>query len=164
MLLVEPSGRVREHGVDLARLRGQVGARHHLAAVVARDLLEQPLELADVAVDRAHEVALATILAANLLERLLPLHGVQLVREHVAVPTVVALPQLGRRLVIDHAGDVDGERVERVDAAAHGAGRLTPGSRPRSRPRRWSRPWSWPWRWSRPRTACDRHLLGLLRG
>src|SRR5216684_9386895 len=83
-LSVEPAGRVREHGIHLARLRGQVGARHHLAAIVARDFLEQPLELADIAIDRAHEIAVAAILLADLLERLLALHGVELAREHVA--------------------------------------------------------------------------------
>src|SRR6187455_2733736 len=65
---VEPSGSVREHGVDLAGLRGEIGARHRLAAIVARDLLEQPLELADVAVDGALEIALAAIFPADFLE------------------------------------------------------------------------------------------------
>src|SRR5436190_633420 len=101
--LIEPSGGVGQHGVDLAGLRGEIGARQRLAAIVARDLLEQPLELADIAVDRAHEVAVGAVLAADLVERLLALHGVELARKHVAFAAVVALPQLGRRLVIDHA-------------------------------------------------------------
>src|SRR5579859_7493675 len=61
--LIEAAGRVRQHGVDLAGFRGQIGARHHLAAVVARDLFEQPLKLADVAVDRLLELAVGAILA-----------------------------------------------------------------------------------------------------
>src|SRR5262245_31879741 len=44
-LLIEPAGRVRQHGVDLAGLRGEIRPRHHLTAIVARDLIEQALEL-----------------------------------------------------------------------------------------------------------------------
>src|SRR6266446_9714113 len=79
---VETAGGVGEHGVDLARRRGEIGARQHLAAVVARDFLEQPLELADIAVDGALEIAIAAVALADFLERLLPLHGVELAREH----------------------------------------------------------------------------------
>src|SRR5262245_15040100 len=112
LLLVETSCRVGEHGVDLARLRGEIGTRHHLAAVVARNLLEQPLELDDVAVDGALEFAVAAILPADLLERLLALHGVELAaRERVAVAALVAVPQVGGGVVVDHAGNVDRERI-----------------------------------------------------
>src|SRR6516165_2017218 len=75
---VETAGGVGEHGVDLARLRGEIAARQHLAAVVARDFLEQPLELADIAVDGAPEIAVAAVALADFLERLLALHGVAL--------------------------------------------------------------------------------------
>src|SRR5215468_2521012 len=119
--LVEASSGVGEHGVDLARLRGEVAARQHLAAVVARHLVEQPLELADVAVDSAPEIAVGPIALADFLERLLALRGVELAREYVALAALVAIPQLGRRVVVDHAGDVDGERIERVGGVALGA-------------------------------------------
>src|SRR6266566_2807596 len=115
---VETAGGVGEHGVDLARVRGEIAARQHLAAVVARHLVEQPLELADVAVDGAPEIAIGPIALADFLERLLALHGVELAREYVAFAALVAIPQLGRRVVVDHAGDVDGERIERVDGVA----------------------------------------------
>src|SRR6516165_3807746 len=118
---VETAGGVGEHGVDLARLRGEIAARQHLAAVVARDFLEQPLELADIAVDGAPEIAVGAVALADFLERLLALHGVELAREHVALAALVAIPQLGRRVVVDHAGDVDGKRIERVDSMALGA-------------------------------------------
>src|SRR4051812_28487885 len=84
-LLVESPGRVCQHRVDLAGLRGEVGARYHLATVVSGDLVEEPLELADIAVHRLHEVAVAAILLADFLERALALHGVELAREHVAL-------------------------------------------------------------------------------
>ena len=46
-----------EHGVDLAGVRGQVGLRHDVVAVVAGDVLEQLLEIVAVAVDRGVESA-----------------------------------------------------------------------------------------------------------
>src|SRR5271165_4195761 len=112
--LIESPGGMSEHGVNLPGLRGEIGACHDLPAVIARDLLEQALELADIAVDRSHEVAVTAILAADLLERFLPLIGIELAREHVALAAVVAVPEVGRRVVVDHAGDVDGKRIERL--------------------------------------------------
>src|SRR5262249_56896633 len=67
---VEPSRRVRQHGVDLAGFRGEVGPRHGLAALVARYLVEQALELADVAVHRLAEVAVGAVALAGLVEGL----------------------------------------------------------------------------------------------
>src|SRR5712671_1002534 len=119
--LVEASGRVRQHGVDLAGLRGEIGPRHHLAAVVARDLFQQPLELADIAIHRLLELAVGAIALADLVERLLALHGVEPLGEHVALAAIVAVPQLGRGVVVHHAGDVDRERIERLDGVALGA-------------------------------------------
>src|SRR5262249_56025702 len=118
---VETAGRVGEHGVDLAGLRGEIGARQHLAAVVARDFLEQPLELADIAVDGTLEIAVAAVAFADFLERLLALHGVELAREHVAFAALVAIPQLGHRVVVDHAGDVDADPIDRVASLPLGA-------------------------------------------
>ena len=80
------------------------------------DLFEQPLELADVAVDGLLELAVAAILLADLVERLLALHGVEAPGEDVALAALVAVPQLGGGVVIDHPRDVDRERVERLDA------------------------------------------------
>src|SRR5262249_29867914 len=82
-----------------------------------------PPDLADIAVDGALEIAVAAVALADFLERLLALHGVELAREHVAFAALVAIPQLGHRVVVDHAGDVDGERIERVDGVARGLGR-----------------------------------------
>src|SRR5271165_1294879 len=82
--LIESPGGMSEHGVNLAGLRGEIGACHDLAAVITRDLLEQALELADIAVDRPHEVAVTAVLAADLLECFLSLIGIELAREHVA--------------------------------------------------------------------------------
>src|SRR2546423_9711636 len=89
---VEASGRVGEHRIDLAGLRGEIGPRQHLAAILARHLLEQPLELADIAVDGALEIAVVPIALADFLERPLALHGVELAREHVALAALVTVP------------------------------------------------------------------------
>src|SRR5436305_9848304 len=117
-VLLEPARRVGQHGVDLAGIRGEIAAGRRLAALIRRNLVEQPLELHDVAVDGRLELAVATIAVADLLECLLALHRVEAAREHVALAALVAFPELGRRIVIDHASDIDRERVERLDRAA----------------------------------------------
>src|SRR6266404_3204731 len=147
---VETAGGVGEHGVDLARVRGEIASRQHLAAVVARHLVEQPLELADVAVDGAPEIAIGPIALADFLERLLALHGVELAREYVEFAALVAIPQLGRRVVVDHAGDVYGERIEGVDGVA---------LRARGLGRRFARGRRFAWR-----RSLARGRLGLVRG
>ena len=58
-----------QHGVDLAGLRGEVGIRPRGVAVVLRDVAEQALELADVAVDRAPEIGIRGVAAAELKGR-----------------------------------------------------------------------------------------------
>src|SRR5205085_1242124 len=121
---IEPARGVRQHGVDLAGFRGEIAAHRGLAAVVARHLLQQSFELRDIAVDGAHEVALTAVTPADLLEGALALHRVELAREYVALAAIVALPKFGRRLVVDHAGDIDRERVERFEAGAPACGRL----------------------------------------
>ena len=62
-----------EHGVNLARLGRKIRPRHHLAAIIARDFLEQPFELADIAVDGLLELAVGAILLLDLVEGLLAL-------------------------------------------------------------------------------------------
>src|SRR5580704_6170129 len=47
-LLVEPPRRMRQHGVDLAGVGGQVVARYRHAAVAARHVVEQAFELVDI--------------------------------------------------------------------------------------------------------------------
>lgn len=51
-------GEDEEH---LARLRRQVGVPHALAGLALRKALEQALELADIAVDRAPEAWLGLV-------------------------------------------------------------------------------------------------------
>src|SRR5579884_3963603 len=112
---IETSRRMREHGVDLAVLGGEIGAGDDLAAVVARDLLEQPFEFLDIAVDRLLEFPVGTIFAADLVEGLLSLQRVEPPREHVALAALVAVPQVDRGLMVDHPRNVDRQRIERLD-------------------------------------------------
>src|SRR5205085_1318679 len=61
MKLVEAPRRVRQHGVDLAGIRGEIAARRRLPALILRDLVQQPLELTDIAVDGRLELAIAAV-------------------------------------------------------------------------------------------------------
>src|SRR5258708_1598332 len=108
---------MREQRVDLAGIGGEVGLGQHLAAVVAGDLVEQALELVDIAVDRFAELGRAAVLAADLLQGLLALRRVEASGEDVPLAALVAIPQFDGGVVIDEAGDVDRKRVERVDDA-----------------------------------------------
>ena len=116
----------------------------------------------DVAVDRLLELAVGAVAAADLLERLLPLQGVEPAREDVAFAALVALPQLGRRVVIDHARDIDRERVERFHRLARLAGvalrlRRTGSSRPARPSRSDSQP-------PRPSACCGARCAGGAAG
>ena len=102
-----------QQGVDLAGLRGQIIADHLLAAaLVARNVLEQPLELADIAVHGLPEVRPAAIAQPDVVEGALAGRRVELAPESVAVTAIVAIPGLRRRLVIDHARNINGQCVE----------------------------------------------------
>src|SRR5215216_4878831 len=113
--LLEPSGGVGQHGVDLAGLGDEIAARRGGSAFVARDLVEQPLEFRNIAVDGVLEVAVAAVALADLVERLLALRRVEAAREDVALAAVIAIPHVAHLFMVDHAGDVDRDRIERLD-------------------------------------------------
>src|SRR5579859_6076764 len=81
----QPSRRVREQRVDEAGLRGEVTAQRLRSAIFACDLVEQPLELGDVAIDRLLEVAIAAILAGDFIEGLLASGRIEALREGLAL-------------------------------------------------------------------------------
>ena len=115
-----------EHGVDLARIRRQIGLRHHIVAVVARNVLQQLLEIVAVAVDGSAEFAIRLIFAADVVEGLLAFQRIEPAREDVALAPAVAVPQLDRGLMIDGTRNVDRQRIERLHhmgRRARGAGR-----------------------------------------
>src|SRR6185312_12871261 len=93
---IETAGRVRKHRVDFARFRREVSAGYNLAAVVARHVLEQPLEFRNVPVDRLLEFAVRAILLADVVECLLPLQRIEPAGEHVAFTALVTVPEVGR--------------------------------------------------------------------
>jgi hypothetical protein len=66
------------------------------AAIAARDVVEQPLELVDVLFDGLPEFRIGAIFAADFVERLLALGRVEAPGEQAAFAALIALPQ-GRR-------------------------------------------------------------------
>ncbi len=120
---------MRQHGVDLAGFRGEIGPGERPVAVVAADFSDQPLELLDIAVDRLLELRLAPIFPADLVEGLLALHRVEPPREHVALPTPVSIPELDCGIVVDHPGNVARDGVEGAQAVARRAFRPARGLR-----------------------------------
>lgn len=102
-----------EHGVDLARIRGQVGLGDSLVRVGAGDVGEQLFEIADIAIDGGAEFRLAVIFALDLIEGLLALQRVEAAGKDVALATLITAPEIDRGIVVDGAGDIDRERVQR---------------------------------------------------
>src|ERR1700742_3728837 len=81
----QPSRRVREQGVDQARLRGEVVAQRLRPAILARDFVEKALELGDVTVDRLLEGAVGAVLAGDLVEGLLAGRRIEALGECLAL-------------------------------------------------------------------------------
>src|SRR5262245_60617189 len=89
-LLAQPPRCVCEHRVDLAGVRGQVGLRHDVVAVAARNVLEQLLEILAIAVDGLTEFGVVLVLAADVVESLLTLQRVETTGEDVALAAAIA--------------------------------------------------------------------------
>src|ERR1700694_4815947 len=125
--LPEPSRRMREQGVDKTGLRGEVAAQHLRTALVARDLVEQALELGDVAVDRLLEVAVGAIFAGHLVESFLAGRSVEALGESLALAALIAIPHLGGEIAIHQPADVERQRCQGVVVAALLRGTATLG-------------------------------------
>ena len=97
------------------------------AALVARDFVEQALELGDVAVDRLLEVAVGAIFAGDLVEGLLARRRIEPLGESLALAALIAIPHFGGEVAIHQAADVERQRLQRIAAG----GRLR--RRPRAR-------------------------------
>src|SRR5258708_10936476 len=108
---------MREQGVDEARLRDQVATKRSSPAFVARDLVEQALELDDVAVDRLLEIAVRAIFAGDFIEGLLAGRRVEPLGESLALASLIAIPHLGGEIAIHQPADVERKRLERVATA-----------------------------------------------
>src|ERR1700737_3897350 len=108
---------MREQGVDEAGLRGEVAAQGLRPAVFARNLVEQALELGDVAVDGLLEGAVGAIFAGDLIERLLAGRGVEALAERLALAALVAVPHFGREIAVHQPADVERQRLQRIAAA-----------------------------------------------
>src|ERR1700751_3119074 len=114
---------MREQGVHEARLRGEVVAQRLGPAILARDLVEEALELGDVAVDRLLEAAVGAVLAGDLVKSLLAGRRIEALGERLALAALVAVPHLGRKIAVHQPADVERQRFQRI-AAASGGGLL----------------------------------------
>src|SRR5580704_9375004 len=114
---------MREQGVDEARLRGEVVAQRLGPAILARDLVEEALELGDVAVNRLLEAAIGAVLAGDLVKGLLAGRRIEALGERLALATLVTVPHLGREIAVHQPADVERQRLQRI-AAATGGGLL----------------------------------------
>src|SRR5258708_38481353 len=90
--LPQPARRVREQGVDHAGFRDEVAAQCLGSAVFACDLVEQPLEFGDVAVDRLLEAAVGAVFSRDLVEGLLARGRVEPLRKSLALASLVSIP------------------------------------------------------------------------
>ena len=107
-----------QHGVDLAGIGGQVVAGDDRPPIAARYVVKQPFKFMNVVFDGLPEVRIGTVFAAYFFERALPLRGVEALSESAALAAFIALPQVSRRVVVDHAGYINRKRVKRLDAIA----------------------------------------------
>src|ERR1700682_2280703 len=69
--LPEPSCRMREQRIDQPGFRGEVTAQRRGSAILAGNLVEQPLELCDVAIHGLLEGAIGAVFAGDLVKSLL---------------------------------------------------------------------------------------------
>src|SRR6478672_3069497 len=119
-VLPQPSRRMREQGVDEAGFRGEMAAQHLRAALVARDLVEQPLELGDVAIHRLLEAAVGAIFAGDFVESLLACRGVETLGESLALAALIAVPHLGGEIAIHQPADIERQRCQGIVTALRG--------------------------------------------
>src|SRR5580693_673989 len=109
---------MREQGVDQPGLRGEVASQGLRPAVLTRDLIQQSLELGDVAVDRLLEGAVSAILAADLVEGLLAGRRVEPLGEGLALAALIAVPHFGGEIAVHQAADVERQRLQRIASDA----------------------------------------------
>ena len=95
-----------EQQVHAPRLRGHVVLHHPALGVVLLGLAQQPLEIADIAIDRGAEIPVAIVAAADLVERRLAVEAVEVASEHATLSGTEALPDLCRGTVVDGARDL----------------------------------------------------------
>src|SRR5207237_6101666 len=87
-------------------------AKQRRSPFVARDLVEQSLELGDVAIDRLLEVAVGTVFAGDFIEGLLAGRRVEPLGECLALAALVAIPHLDREIAIQQTADVERQRLQ----------------------------------------------------
>src|SRR4029079_18592611 len=97
---------MREQQIDASRLARQVVLQHAAVGIGGFRVAEQPLEVADIAVDRHAEIGLTLVAARNLVERRLALDRVDVSAEHAPLAGPEALPHVARGTLVDGASDL----------------------------------------------------------
>src|SRR6516164_839942 len=91
--LVEPAGGVRQHGVDLAGIGGQIIACDCRIPIAARNVVKEPFKFVDVMFHCLAKLRIGAVLVANFLECPLPLAGVEALCERAAFAPFIPLPE-----------------------------------------------------------------------
>ena len=103
---------MREHRVNLARIRGQVGLTEHVVAVIAGDLRQELFEIGHVPFNSGPELRITCVFLSDLIEGLLTLQCIEAAREDMPLTAAVAFPKVDEGLVVDRTGDIDRQRVQ----------------------------------------------------
>jgi hypothetical protein len=64
------------------------------------------------------KIRIGPVFTAYLLKCALPLGSIKALGEDAALAALVAVPQIGGGIVVDHPGDIDRECVDRIDAVS----------------------------------------------
>ena len=120
--LAEPAARMSEQEIDTARLRHEIVLQHAPVRIARLGLTEQPLEVADIAIDRHAEICIAIVAACDLVERGLAVEAVDMAPECAAIARPEAIPDIGRGALVD--GSCELIEPELIAAAERGGGLL----------------------------------------
>src|SRR3984957_17541315 len=118
---------MREQGVDEAGFRSQVTAQRLRSAILACDLVEQALELGDIAIDRLLEVAVAAIFAGDFVESLLTRRRIEPLGEGLALAALIAIPHFSSEVAVHQPADVERQRLQWIAAGGVRCGTAAAG-------------------------------------
>ena len=80
--LAQAAARVSEQQIHASGLGGHVVLQHPALGIVLLRLIQQPFEVADIAVDRGAKVLIAIVTAADLVERCPTVEAIEVTAEY----------------------------------------------------------------------------------
>src|SRR5579883_351401 len=101
-----------QQGVDLASLREEICPCHTLAPFVLAEAGQKPLELLDIAIDRAPELRIEPVAAADLIKGLGTSADIDPPRERIAIAAAVAVPGSRGCGRINNLRDIERDRLQ----------------------------------------------------